>query len=412
MPDMQPNDDSFSVDDGPLPLACAIDRLRRTLVCVTGVESVPLGRALGRILAADQVSTLAVPAFDAAAMDGWAVRAADLGRIPLPVGGRIAAGHPVAVPIRPGHAYRIFTGAPVPAGLDTVVAQEMAREADGVVHLPPMRAGVNLRRAGEAVTVGDRPLVAGTVLGPPHLGVAAMLGLGELPVRIRLRVAVASTGDEVCEPGSPLPPGGLYDANRIGLIAMLGAMGCAVTDLGILADQPDSLAAALARAAADHDLIVSSGGASVGEEDHLLAVIRRLGRLDFWRLAVKPGKPLLVGRIGATPLIGLPGNPVAVMVGFLLVGREVVAALAGATRPDPRRYFLPAAFSLNKPAWRREFPRAHLDEAGAVHLFPSDSSGALTSISGSDGLVDIPEDIVEIRPGDSVAFLPFNELMG
>jgi len=409
---MQPIDDPFASDGGLLLLDHALGRLRRLLGVVTEVERVPVDQALRRVLAADQASPLAVPAFDCSAMDGWAVRAADLGADPLPIGAAtIAAGHPLTTPAVPGFAYRIFTGAPVPAGLDTVVVMEAAREAGNRVALPPSRRGANIRRAGESVAVGDYPLRAGTVLGPAHLGVAAMLGLVALPVRRPLRVAVVSTGDEVCDPGTPLPEGGLYDANRACLKAMLTAQGCAVTDLGILADRPAVLEAVLGAAAADHDLIVTSGGASVGGEDHLRAAVAALGRVAFWRLAVKPGKPLLLGQIGRATLLGLPGNPVAVVVGYLLIGREVVAALTGAIPPVIRRQSRPAAFTLSKPAGRREFPRVRLDEAGAVHLFRTDSSGVLTSVTACDGLLDLPEAGIEIRPGDPVAFIPFSEVM-
>lgn len=404
-------DESPAGKTGPICLDRAVERLRGRFSAVTGLETVSLDRALGRVLAADQHSPLAIPAFDCSAMDGWAVRAEELGNGALPVGGRVAAGHPLLEPVRPGHAYRIFTGAPLPAGLDAVVMQEEATEGEGGVLLPIVAPGTNVRRAGESVAVGDRVLRAGTVLRPQHLGLAAALGLAELPVRQRLRVAVASTGDEVRDPGSPLPPGGLYDSNRAMLMALLAAAGCVVTDLGIVADRPGALSDTLLLAAAGHDLILTSGGVSVGEEDHVRAVLARIGTVEFWRLAIKPGKPLLVGRIDDTPLLGLPGNPVAVMIGFLLIGREVVAALSGAEPPSARRYTLPAAFSLRKKAGRREFPRAVVTEAGTVQLHPSDSSGVLSSVTASDGLLDLPEAELDIHPGDPVSFLPFCEVL-
>jgi len=408
---MAPIDESSAGTSGPICLDRAVERLRARFGPVCGIETVPLDRALGRVLATDQRSSLAIPAFDCSAMDGWAVRADALGNGVLPVGGRVAAGHPLAEPIRPCHAYRIFTGAPLPAGLDAVVMQEEATEGEGGVLLPIVAPGTNVRRAGESVAVGDLALPAGTLLRPQHLGLAAALGLADLPVRQRLRVAVASTGDEVRDPGMPLPPGGLYDSNRAMLKALLTSAGCAVTDLGIVADRPGALADALGQAAIGHDLILTSGGVSVGEEDHVRAVLSCIGTVEFWRLAIKPGKPLLVGRIGTTPLLGLPGNPVAVMVGFLLIGREVVAALSGAEAPPARRYTLPAAFSLHKKAGRREFPRAVLTETGTVGLHPSDSSGVLSSVTASDGLLDLPEAAVDIRPGDLVSFLPFCEVL-
>jgi len=394
-----------------LRLDAALARLRATLAPVAGLERVPLAAALGRTLAETPTAAVAVPPFDSAAMDGWAVRAADLGRGPLPVGGRIAAGHPAALPLRVGHAYRIFTGAPVPAGLDCVIRQEDAHESDGGLLLPPCGAGANIRRAGEAVAMGDQPLAAGTILRPPHLGVAASIGLAELVVRRRLRVAVFSSGDELHDPGQPLPPAGQYDANRTTLGAALRAMGCAVADLGILPDRLDVLTEALGGAAAAADLIVTSGGVSVGEEDHVKPAIRALGHLDLWRLALKPGKPLAVGRIGATPILGLPGNPVAALVTFLLVGREVVAALGGAILPPARRYRVAASFALSKPAGRRDLRRASLDARGAAVLYPSDSSGVLVSVIGSEGFVDLGEAVETVRPGDPVDFLPLSELM-
>jgi len=404
-------DESPAGKTGPISLDHAVERLRGRFSAVTGLETVPLDRALGRVLATDQHSALAIPAFDCSAMDGWAVHAADMGSGALPVGGRVAAGHPRLEPVRPGHTYRIFTGAPLPAGLDAVVMQEEATESEGGILLPIVAPGTNVRRAGESVALGDRALRAGTVLRPQHLGLAAALGLAELPVRQRLRVAVASTGDEVRDPGSPLPPGGLYDSNRAMLIALLTAAGCVVSDLGIVADRPGALVDTLSLAAAGHDLILTSGGVSVGEEDHVRAVLTSIGTVEFWRLAIKPGKPLLVGRIGDIPLLGLPGNPVAVMIGFLLIGREVVAALSGAAPPSARRYTLPAAFSLHKKAGRREFPRAIVTEAGTVRLHPSDSSGVLSSVTASDGLLDLPEAELDIRPGDPVSFLPFSEVL-
>ena len=381
-------------------------------------ESVPLAQALGRVLACDQISAVAVPPFDNSAMDGWAVRAADLlreGMTPLPIGGRVAAGHPLAKAVVPGQAYRIFTGAPLPAGLDTVVMQEECREADGGVRIPPAAVGANVRKAGESIAVGDVALVAGTILRAHHLGVAATMGLPTLPVVAPLRVAIFSTGDELREPGQPLPEGCLYDANRHTLTALVTAAGGAVSDLGIVGDHPDKVREALATAAVSHDLIITSGGVSVGEEDHVKAAVQALGELDLWRLAVKPGKPLALGRIGQAVFLGLPGNPVAVMVSFLLLARPLIARLSGANLPAPRRWMVPSAFSLNKKAGRREFPRARLittAQGPAVELFRTDSSGVLTSMVAADGLVDLPEEAVDVRPGDLIAYLPFNELMG
>jgi len=387
-------------------------------VAETEAESLPLRAALGWVLAADQVSTVAVPPFDNSAVDGWAVTAADLTpgqETRLPLGGRIAAGHPLAEPALRGHAYRIFTGAPVPASLDTVIMQEDYREDNGAVILPAsVKAGGNIRRAGESVKIGSVPLAAGTLLGPQHIGVAATLGLTALPVRRRLRVAIFSTGDEIRDPGQPLPPGCLYDANRYTLTGLLTASGCDVTDLGILPDRLEAIRDTLDRAAAGHDLIVTSGGVSVGAEDHVKAAVQALGSLYLWRLALKPGKPLALGEVKGTAFLGLPGNPVAVMVTFLLFARPLIARLSGATFRPQRRYPLPAAFTLKKKAGRREFPRARIVQTAfgpVVELLKGDSSGVLTSMSSAEGFVDLPEAAMDIVPGDSVAFLPFSEAM-
>jgi molybdopterin molybdotransferase len=387
-------------------------------VAETEAEHLPLLAALGRVLAADQVSTVAVPPFDNSAVDGWAVFAADLTpgqETRLPIGGRIAAGHPLNQPTVRGQAYRIFTGAPLPAGPDTVIMQEDCREDDGAVILPAaFKAGANIRRAGESVEIGGVPLTAGTLLGPQHLGVAATLGLTALSVRRRLRVAIFSTGDEIRDPGEPLPPGCLYDANRTTLTGLLTASDCEVTDLGILPDRLEVIRDTLDRAAAGHDLIITSGGVSVGAEDHVKAAVQSLGSLYLWRLALKPGKPLALGEVKGTAFLGLPGNPVAVMVTFLLFARPLIARLSGASFRPQRRYPLPAAFTLKKKAGRREFPRARIVQTAfgpVVELLKCDSSGVLTSMSSAEGFVDLPESAMEVVPGDSVAFLPFSEVM-
>lgn len=409
--------DCCGTDDRLMTVDEVLARIGATMNPVAGQETVPLGEALGRLLAADQVSPLRVPSFDNSAVDGWAVDGGDLNSAApttLPVGGRIAAGRPLDEPVRRGLAYRIFTGAPLPPGLDTVLTQETCRQDGEQVTLPPGKRGANARHAGESVEVGDVPLTAGTRLRPQHIGVAAMLGLTHLPVRRRLRVAIFSTGDEVREPGQPLPAGCIYDANRYTLAALLAQMGCMVSDLGILEDRHDAVRDALEAAAADHDLVITSGGVSVGEEDHVKAAIAALGSIDLWRVAVKPGKPLAVGRIKEAAFLGLPGNPVAVMVTFLLFGRPLIGRLCGAKVEAPRRYLLPAGFAMRKNAGRREFPRARVTETEfgpVVELFRSDSSGVLTSVTACDGLVDLRQGEIDISPGDLVEFLPFSELL-
>ncbi|HIJ37374.1 MAG TPA: molybdopterin molybdotransferase MoeA [Rhodospirillaceae bacterium] len=410
--------DSVNPDEArPMRLDAALTQISQLFKGPTESEVIPLAQALNRVLAKNLVSEIAVPPFDNSAVDGWAVRGADLlpeGKVCLPVGGRIVAGRPLAEEVLPRRAYRIFTGAPLPTGLDTVLMQEDCRETEGGVLLPAATPGANLRKIGDSVAVGDVALVAGTILKAQHLGVAASLGLASLQVYRRARVAIFSTGNELREPGEFLPEGCLYDSNRPALAALITRLGCVVRDLGIVRDRPELVRDALTEAAANHDLIITSGGVSVGEEDHVKAAVQAQGKLDLWRLAIKPGKPLALGRIGEAVFLGLPGNPVAVMVTFLLLARPLIARLSGATMETPRRWMLPAGFSLKKKAGRREFPRARLVDAAngpRVELFRPDSSAVLTSMVAADGLVDLPEAAMDIHPGDLVAFLPFSEVM-
>src|SRR5262249_21081077 len=306
----------------------------RTLA-LPDAEAVPLARARDRILASPVVAAQDVPPHDNAAVDGYAVYFGDLvpgAETALPVEGRATAGHPLGHRPRRGTAVRIFTGAPMPGGPDTVFMQEDCVETDGTVRLPSgLKRGANRRRAGEDVTAGATVLAAGLWLRPQEIGLAAALGCAELSVYRRLRVALLSTGDEVREPGTPLPSGAIYDANRYTLRALLEGLGAAVSDLGILPDERAAIQSALARAAETHDLIVSSGGMSTGEEDHVKAAVEAQGRLHFWRLAIKPGRPVAMGQVGRVPFMGLPGNPVAVMVTFLMLARPLILRLSGAT---------------------------------------------------------------------------------
>jgi molybdopterin molybdotransferase len=285
------------------------------------------------------------------------------------------------------------------------------------VRLPAgLKKGANRRRAGEDVKAGEVVLRAGQRLRPQDIGLAASLGLLELPVYAPLKVAVLSTGDEVREPGAALPPGGIYDANRYALMSLVEALGCRVTDLGIVEDSLPVLREALEKAAAEHDLVVTSGGMSTGEEDHMKAAVEALGRLHFWRLAIKPGRPVALGQLGRVPLIGLPGNPVAVMVTFLLLARPLILRLAGASVAEPRSFPVRAQFDYRKKTGRREFVRASLgapvDGLPAARKFPRDGAGILSSMTQSDGLVVIEEEITRLSPGDAVPFLPFSELLG
>lgn len=381
---------------------------------VTGIERVPLRQALGRVLAGDLVSEAMLPPFDCSSVDGWAVAAVDLDGRPLPVGGRIAAGHPLEEPVAAGHAYRIFTGAPLPSGLDTVVMQEDARQEGDLVHLPILPGGSNRRRAGEAIASGQLALAEGTWLRPQELGLAASLGHEDLAVRRPLKVAVFSTGDEITPPGRRLAAGAIHDSNRFVLMGLLEGLHCEIEDLGILPDDAGLLEGTLERTAAAHDLLITSGGVSVGEEDHVRRVIAKLGHIDIWRLALKPGRPVALGAIRSTPVLALPGNPVAAMVTFLLFAKPLIARLAGA-RPRPaRRFPVAAGFALNRAGGRREFARVRIEDgpSGPVAVpFPNDSSGILASMTESDGLVDLPAGPLDIAVGNMVAFIPFEGLL-
>jgi molybdopterin molybdotransferase len=408
--------DCFSADPEPISIEAALARIRERLVPVAGRETVALASALDRVLAEDVVAPVSVPPHDNAAVDGYALRAADLsaeGETRLPVAGRVAAGHPLATAVPAGHAVRIFTGAPVPPGLDTVAMQEACRADAGAVMVPAgVGAGANLRRAGEDLRAGDTVLDAGAVLGPAAIGLAASIGRTALTVRARLRVALASTGDEVTEPGEALVPGGLYDANRYTTGALLRRLGCAVTDLGILPDDPAAIAEALIGAARNHDVVVTSGGVSGGEEDHVRAAVAGHGRIDAWRLAVKPGRPVALGVIEGTAFIGLPGNPVAAVVAFVMLARPILLALGGAAHDPFPRIRVTVAFDHAKKPGRREFVRVRLDgDPPVAHKAGPDGSAMLSALAAADGLIDLDAASTGLEIGDTVPYLPFSEVM-
>ena len=399
-----------------MTLAEALDALAGSIRPLVDHEPVPLTQALDRILAEEVRAGHAVPPHDNAAVDGYAFAVADLAQHVdrrLQVVDRAAAGHPVLSAVPPGTAVRIFTGAPMPAGLDTVAMQEDCRLEDGGVVLPVgLKAGANRRRAGEDVRAGTIVLKPGQRLRAQDIGLAAALGANSLRVFRRLRAAVFSTGDELKEPGTPLQAGEIHDANRFALMALLSGLGCTVSDLGIIADREGAIRAALAQAARDHDLIVTSGGMSVGEEDHVKAAVLDLGRLAFWRLAIKPGRPIGLGTVGGVPFIGLPGNPVAMIVTFLRIARPLVLGLAGATDTTPKAWRVRAGFAERKKTGRREWIRARL-VAGAdgelvAQRFPQQGSGILTSLVEADGLIELPEDLDQVSEGDRVDFYPFS----
>ena len=383
---------------------------------VTEVEHVATEAVLGRVLAADQVSAITVPPLDNSAMDGYAVRAAEcLSDVVLPVSQRIAAGQ-VGQALQPGSAARIFTGAPVPPGADTVVMQEHCTvQGEGITVNQAPKAGDNIRRAGEDIQRGDVILATGTRLGAAEMGLAASVGLAGLPVFRRLKVASFSTGDELVQPGMPLAAGQIYNSNRYTLAGLVQGLGCDWIDLGAVPDTLTDTVDALQRAAQQADVVITSGGVSVGEEDHVKAAVSQLGTLDMWKVAMKPGKPLAYGRIGTADFIGLPGNPVSTFATFCLFARPFLLARMGATSVLPTTYQVRAGFDWPKVGERREFLRARLvntdDGSLQAELFRNQSSGVLTSAVWADGFVDI--DIGHtVQRGAPVRFIPLAEVLG
>lgn len=418
----QLSDDCFAFGGELMRTEEALALLTDRLNVVVDTEDCALRTAAGRILAEDIISARAVPPHDNAAVDGYAVRFEDLtpdSETRLELTGRIAAGDIADRPVGPGEAIRIFTGAAMPTGGDTVLMQEDCREEAGadkthVVIPPGIKQGANRRFAGEDIAADDVILRAGTKLRPQEIGLAASIGIESLPVYKLVRVALFSTGDEVRDAGEALPPGCIYDANRYSVAAALERLGCEVDDLGILPDTYDVIRDTLATAAEDHDLIMTSGGVSTGEEDHVRAAIDALGKMHFWRLAIRPGRPLALGQIGAVPFIGLPGNPVAVLVTFMRFARPAILRLGGSRSTDPKMYRVRAGFPVKKKLGRREWLRVRLDRdadgAPIAQKFPRDGAGILTSMVESDGLVELPEELTSFEAGTMVDFLPFSEI--
>jgi molybdopterin molybdotransferase len=398
----------------------ALDFLLQSARSVSDIEQISTLDATGRVLAADQHSQLDVPPMDNTQMDGYAVRASDCdsGAAVMPVSQRIPAGH-VGAPLQPGTVARIFTGALIPDGADAVVMQEQCAldEATGMVtvqHAP--RSGEWVRRRGEDIRAGSTILTRGALLRAQELGLAASVGLATLPVYRRLKVGVFFTGDELAMPGELLKPGAIYNSNRFMLRGLLQQLGCDIVDLGNVPDSRDATRAALRQAAAGNDLIITSGGVSVGEEDHVKPAVEAEGKLNMWQIAIKPGKPLAFGEVrrdtAPTPafFIGLPGNPVSSFITFLIFVRPFIHALQGAQPKPLRRYPMRADFTWAKPDRRNEFLRVRVNDAGGLDLFPNQGSAVLTSTVWGDGIIDNPPGQA-IQPGDTVHFIPFSDLL-
>ena len=415
----QLSDDCFAFGGELIKSADALKLLAERLDVVVGSSDVRLRNTLGRVLAADIISDMSVPPHDNSAVDGYAVRFQDLaqdGDTRLKIGGRIAAGEVSDRPLSSGEAIQIFTGAAMPQRANTVLMQEDCHEDGTDVIIPPgIKHGANRRFAGEDVGVGDIVLTAGTRLRAQEIGLAASIGRVSLPVYDPVRVALFSTGDEVRDTGVELPPGCIYDSNRYSVAAALERLGCKVSDLGILPDDYNIIRDTLASVAEDHDLIMTSGGVSTGAEDHVRKVVDTLGYMHFWRLAIRPGRPLALGQVGAVPFIGLPGNPVAVLVTFMRFARPAILRLGGCTAIEPYSYRVRSGFAVHKKLGRREWLRVRLerDEDGApvVYKFSRDGAGILTSMVASDGLVELPEDLTELSPGTMGDYLPFSEIV-
>lgn len=410
---VQLRDDCFATGSALMKVEAAVELIGARLPVVAETETVPLIGADARIAAEDVFAANDLPPFANSAVDGYAVRHADLapeGETILRVSGRLAAGatHNVSAA---GRAVRIFTGAPMPGGADTVFMQEDARrDGDSVVLPAGLRKGSNMRPAGEDVARGARIISAGHRLQPQDLALAAATGTGHIAVRRKLRVAIFSTGDELSEPGRQLAPGAIYESNRVLVSTLLQRVGAEVSDLGILRDDPAMLTRALHAAAPNHDLILTTGGVSTGEEDHVKSVMERLGRVMFWRLAIKPGRPLAMGVIAGTPAVGLPGNPVAVYVTLALFVRPLLARLGGAIFAPPVPQQVRAQFKARKRLGRREYLRVSIERAADGTLearkFPKEGAALLTSLTQSDGLAELDDQVKSVAPGDLISFYP------
>ncbi len=416
----QLTDDCFAFSGPLLPIEEMERLIQERVSPVTGTETVALRDACGRVLAADIVAPLDLPPFDNSAVDGYAVRHADLaasGDTRLTVAGRVMAGQRQVRALASDEAIRIFTGAPMPPGADTVFMQEDCRAEGEAVVLPAgLKPGANRRLAGEDVKAGSVVLPAGRFLSAADVALVAALGLTAVEVRHRVRVALFSTGDEIVEPGAARPPSALFDANRFLLANLLTRLGAGVTDLGIVADDPVALMRAIGEAAKHHDLVLTSGGVSTGEADHVRTAVEKIGRLVFWRVAIKPGRPVAMGVVAGAAFAGLPGNPVAAFVTFVRVVRPLLLRLGGALPRPLIALPVKAAFSYRKKKGRREYVRVALRRAadGGIEAVkhPQEGAGVITSLTQTDGLAELGDDVTEIKPGATVGFLSYASLVG
>ncbi|KWV59249.1 molybdopterin biosynthesis protein MoeA [Bradyrhizobium macuxiense] len=415
----QLSDDCFAFGGPMMSVDEAVGLITARVTAVTEIETVTLAASDGRVLAGDIAAPLALPPFTNSAVDGYAVASGDLPQTDacaFPLSGRLPAGASAQAALKRGEATRIFTGAPMPDGADTVFMQEDVHLDNGKVVLPAgLKPGANVRPAGEDIPLGHVALQAGQRLRPQDVALAAAFGLTDLSVVRRLRVAVFSTGDELVSPGEHRAAAQLFDSNRFMLMAMLRRLGCEISDLGILRDEPTALASALRNVAGAHDLILTTGGVSTGEEDHVKAGVEAVGKLVLWRMAIKPGRPVAMGIIDGTPLIGLPGNPVASFVTFVHVVRPTVLALMGARQEPLVPLPVRAAFTYKKKTGRREYVRVNLrdahDGAREAIKFPREGAGLLSSLVDTDGLVELGEQVTRVEPGQTVGFLSYANLM-
>lgn len=391
-----------------ISVADAVVRLQSQSACLCAEETVALSAAAGRVLAADLISPIDVPPADNSAVDGYALRSNDANQS-LPVSGRICAGE-VPAPLAANSAARIFTGAAVPPGADAVVMQENCVADADSVSLPAVKTGANIRRRGQDVQAGAVVLTAGTLLTPWHLGLIASLGLAEAPVRQRLRVALLTTGNELQRPGEVPLPGKIFNSNSALLSGLLEQVGCEVSDCGMVADSAEATTAALRHAAQSAQLIISTGGVSVGEEDHVRDAVAELGCIDLWKVAIKPGKPFAFGKVENSLFLGLPGNPAAVLVTFLVLVKPLLDRCRGVIAPAPVWYALPAAFEVAKAGKREEYLRVRVNADGALEAHPNQSSGMLSSACWAEGLARVPAGRT-VATGELVDFLPFAQLL-